>query len=67
VVKSGERQRLAPPNPIERRMTPHSQNEILNRINEITFNSSLMAEARAINFVTRLIRPTHRAESSARS
>jgi NTE family protein len=42
-------------NPIERRMTPRSQNEILNRINEITFNSSLMAEVRAMNFVTRLI------------
>jgi NTE family protein len=42
-------------NPIERRMTPRSQNEILNRINEITFNSSLMAEVRAIDFVTRLI------------
>ena len=42
-------------NPIERRITPRSQNEIVNRINEITFNSSLMAEARAINFVTRLI------------
>jgi NTE family protein len=27
----------------------------LNRINEITFNSSLMSEMRAINFVTRLI------------
>ncbi len=42
-------------NPIERRMTPRSQNEILNRINEVTFNSSLMAEVRAMNFVTRLI------------
>ncbi len=42
-------------NPLERRMTPRSQNEILNRINEITFNSSLMSEVRAINFVTRLI------------
>jgi NTE family protein len=42
-------------NPIERRITPRSQNEIMNRINEVTFNSSLMAEARAINFVTRLI------------
>ncbi len=36
-------------------MTPRSQNEILNRINEVTFNSSLMAEVRAMNFVTRLI------------
>jgi NTE family protein len=27
----------------------------MNRINEITFNSSLLAEFRAINFVTRMI------------
>ncbi len=42
-------------NPLERNMTPRTQNEILNRINEITFNSSLIAEYRAIDFVTRLI------------
>jgi NTE family protein len=42
-------------NPIERRLTPRTQNEIVNRINEITFNSSLIAEYRAIAFVTRLI------------
>jgi NTE family protein len=42
-------------NPIERRMTPRSQTEIVNRINEITFNSSLLAEFRAIDFVIRLI------------
>ena len=42
-------------NPIERRATPRSQHEIINRINEITFNSSLLAEYRAIDFVTRLI------------
>jgi NTE family protein len=42
-------------NPIERRATPQSQNEIVNRINEITFNSSLLAEYRAIDFVIRLI------------
>jgi NTE family protein len=29
--------------------------EIMNRINEISFNSSLMREMRAISFVTRLI------------
>ena len=29
--------------------------EILNRINEISFNSSLMREMRAIDFVTQLI------------
>jgi len=42
-------------NPVERRMTPRAQNEIMNRVNEITFNSSLLAEFRAINFVIRLI------------
>jgi NTE family protein len=42
-------------NPLERNMTPRTQSEILNRINEITFNSSLIAEYRAIDFVTRLI------------
>ena len=42
-------------NPVERRMTPRSQHEIVNRVNEVTFNSSIMAEFRAINFVIRLI------------
>ena len=34
---------------------PHTAAEILNRINEISFNSSLMREMRAISFVTKLI------------
>jgi NTE family protein len=42
-------------NPIERRVTPTSAREIMNRLNEITFNSSLLAEFRAIEFVRRLI------------
>ena len=42
-------------NPVVRHMTPTSSQEIINRINEITFNSSLLSEYRAINFVTRLI------------
>ena len=42
-------------NPLERKMTPRTQTEIINRIDEITFNSSLIAEYRAIDFVTRLI------------
>ena len=42
-------------NPIVRRGVPKTANEILNRINEISFNSSLMREMRAIAFVTRLI------------
>ena len=42
-------------NPVQRLATPHTQTEIMNRINEISFNSSLLAEFRAIDFVTRLI------------
>src|SRR5262249_44587841 len=42
-------------NPIERRSTPRAQSEIVNRLNEINFNSSLLAEFRAIDFVIRLI------------
>ena len=42
-------------NPVVRAATPHSAQEIMNRVNEITFNSSLVAEFRAIEFVRRLI------------
>jgi NTE family protein len=42
-------------NPIERPEVPKSAIDILNRINEISFNSSLMREMRAIAFVTQLI------------
>jgi len=42
-------------NPLVREATPTSSSEIMNRINEITFNSSLSAEYRAIEFVGRLI------------
>ena len=42
-------------NPIERKETPKSAVDILNRMNEITFNSSLLRELRAIEFVKRLL------------
>ena len=42
-------------NPIERPDVPTTAREIMNRINEISFNSSLMREMRAIAFVTKLI------------
>jgi len=41
--------------PMRREELPHSSMEILNRINEISFNSSLLREMRAIRFITRLI------------
>jgi NTE family protein len=42
-------------NPLERRHTPRTAQEIQNRLNEITFNGGLIRELRAIDFVTRLI------------
>ncbi len=42
-------------NPLERKALPVSAQEIQNRINEISFNSSLLRELRAIEFVQRLI------------
>jgi len=42
-------------NPLERKETPKTAREILNRVNEITFNASLLKEFRAIDFVSRLI------------
>ncbi len=42
-------------NPLERQETPKTARDILNRLNEITFNASLMKELRSIEFVSRLI------------
>jgi len=51
-------------NPLERRQTPRTVSEINNRLNEITFNSTLLRELRAVAFVQRLLeegnsRPTN--------
>jgi NTE family protein len=42
-------------NPMHRPELPKTASEIMNRINEISFNSSLMREMRAIDFVTKLV------------
>jgi NTE family protein len=42
-------------NPLVRKKVPTSTRDIVARVNEITFNSSLMGELRAIEFVNRLI------------
>ncbi|MBY0420839.1 MAG: patatin-like phospholipase family protein [Parvularculaceae bacterium] len=42
-------------NPIERDQVPRTSAEIVNRVNEISFNSSLLREMRAIAFVQRLL------------
>lgn len=43
-------------NPLERNTLPRAPQEIQNRINEISFNSSLLRELRAIEFVQRLLK-----------
>jgi NTE family protein len=42
-------------NPIERDDVPRTPTEINDRVNEVTFNASLLAELRAADFVARLI------------
>ena len=42
-------------NPLLRQATPTSSKQILHRINEITFNSSLAAELRVISFISQLL------------
>ncbi len=42
-------------NPIAREELPRTAPEILDRVNEVSFNSTLMREMRAIAFVTKLI------------
>lgn len=42
-------------NPLERDEVPVTPQQIQNRVNEISFNSSLFRELRAINFVQRLL------------
>jgi NTE family protein len=42
-------------NPLLRKKVPTSNREILSRVQEISFNSSLLVELRAIEFVNRMI------------
>ncbi|MEP2530477.1 patatin-like phospholipase family protein [Shimia sp.] len=42
-------------NPLERNTLPVTPQQIANRVNEISFNASMMSELRAVGFVRRLI------------
>ncbi len=42
-------------NPVERNALPSSGSDILDRINELTFNASLLAQMRGIDLINRLI------------
>jgi NTE family protein len=43
-------------NPIERNDVPNTSAEITDRINELTFNASLLGQMRAIDFVNRMLK-----------
>ncbi|MBN9006221.1 MAG: patatin-like phospholipase family protein [Rhizobiales bacterium] len=42
-------------NPVSRAATPRTSAEIINRLNEITFNSALISELRTMDFINQLI------------
>jgi NTE family protein len=46
-------------NPVERNNVPDTGSEIMDRVNELTFNASLLAQMRSIDFVNRLIERGH--------
>ena len=46
-------------NPLERSGVPQTSAEILDRINELTFNASLLAQMRSIDFVNRMLERKH--------
>jgi NTE family protein len=46
-------------NPVTRPTTPRTSADILNRLNEITFNSALISELRSMDFINQLIDDGH--------
>ena len=54
-------------NPLYREQVPITPQQIQNRINEISFNSSLLRELRAIGFVKRLLEQGHLAPNSMKN
>lgn len=53
-------------NPLERKGIPKSARDILNRVNEITFNASLLRDLRAIDYTDRLLEEGKLDENDAR-
>ena len=54
-------------NPLSREHTPRTSAEILDRINELTFNASLLTQMRAIDFINRLLEEGAISHSRCRS
>jgi NTE family protein len=48
---------LVPINPVERPGTPRTAREIINRVNEVSFNASLLKELRMIAVLRRVVNP----------
>ena len=48
---------LVPINPVERAGTPRTAREIINRVNEVSFNASLLKELRMIAVLRRVVNP----------
>lgn len=42
-------------NPLKRESTPQTPHDIMDRVNELTFNASLLSQMRAIDFINRLL------------
>ena len=42
-------------NPLRRASTPQTPHDIMDRVNELTFNASLLSQMRAIDFINRLL------------
>jgi len=63
-VKSSRDILIVQINPIEREGVPKTAHEILNRVNEISFNASLLHELRAFDLVRRML-ATHHLDGSA--
>jgi len=42
-------------NPLKRDNTPQTAHEIMDRVNELTFNASLLSQMRAVDFINRLL------------
>ena len=54
-------------NPIRREQIPHSPNDILDRVSELTFNASLLSQMRSIDFINRLLADGRLKESPYKS
>ncbi|HEY3049444.1 MAG TPA: patatin-like phospholipase family protein, partial [Polaromonas sp.] len=51
-------------NPLRRPETPQTPHDIMDRVNELTFNASLLSQMRAIDFINRLLADGHLQEGA---